>query len=267
MLAALRPVVAAIVCTTGRRRALPVPRARHRGRAGIGPIGHVEPTPRWALERARRRVPRVVSRRLDLLDRSGAWYSSLSRPPRSPGFRMTHVSPCSLDRLFAIAAPPCLSSRRRSTGAARSSREASEHPASPSRMGRQHKWRTGTVDQPAQIDCDDMQFFADYGGDLQEAGLLIAAGTSSSSPAATASGRPDGVQHQDPDRHVLQRVRHGGPRRGHPAQPVRRPGARRVLLGREAREAGPEEIQITRADSRPACSRRPDGRSRRARRR
>ena len=55
--------------------------------------------------------------------------------------------------------------------------------------------------------------------------------------------RADGVQHQDENGHLLQRVRHrqpGKPRRR--AQPVRLAGARRLFLGRDHREARAENL-------------------------
>ena len=58
--------------------------------------------------------------------------------------------------------------------------------------------------------------------------------------------RSHGVQHQDAHRHVLQRAGHGDPRRPgreHRPQHVRRQGARRLLLGRNADQARAQEIQ------------------------
>ena len=137
----------------------------------------------------------------------------------------------------------------------------------PGRDQRQREPTTGLIEN-VQIDCNDIQLFADQAEVFTDIDRVRASGN-----VVFVSGdqphrrRADGVQHEDEDRHVLRRVRHrqpGEPR--HRAQPVRHAGARRLFLRRDDREARAEDLpHHAAAASPPACSRRRAGRWSRAR--
>ena len=154
-------------------------------------------------------------RRLDLLDRSPAWYSSLI--PAAARVLACFASASSSSCAFS---PSGLSSRRPRTPrtTSRAAAPTGSDALDFDQARRQPHHADRHPERAVQIDCDDIQLFADDVELFQIDGRFIATGRRACScPAQPHLRRAPRLQHQDEDRHVLQRVRHDGDPRRRPS--------------------------------------------------
>ena len=203
--------------------------------------------PDAAITHGRRRFRACRRRRLHLLDGSGAWYpaGTTAAPPR--------LSPAPMFRRYSLLISSSASRSRPDSRDARPHRTSC--PRARARMATRRADRAAGGQLPLLRDDGvsgphHLRRHAVFRGlrrDFQEAGHGHRAGPRRLRLGRQSDrGRSHGVQHQDAHRHVLQRAGHDDPRRPgreHRPQHVRRQGARRLLLGRNADEARAQEIQ------------------------
>ena len=234
------------------------------------PPGPSAPWPIQPRDRAgRTRFPSRRRRRLNLLDRSGAWYPAATiaaLPASRSGSMLRFYLLLARLRLDRRAFPVIASAQTDLSSCKVYSGDAGTHIE---RLEDNTRFY-GTEDQPAQILCDDMQFFADYAEIFKKDRIsLTRSRPRVLCPAATASG-PTGwntTPGPGPARSTTRAAaRSSAIEADDGSQPVRDAGTRGRVLGRaRSRRSGRRNTGSRAGGSRPACSPLPAGNSCRAR--
>ena len=235
-----------------RRLAALAARAARRGTTRVEVDSAIRPRPwsaRGALGAPRRRG------RIHLSHRSPAWYSSLIPGRDSPTVTAWSVSSFSCSACVALStgsprrrprAPRRISPAARCLRCHSADDEATVDEPIDGKTERSTRCSDGNAGRPVQIDCDDMQFFADHVEIFRDAGPgRRHAATCCSCPSGNRiSAERMEFNTKTQHRHVLRRHGHAPSLRRHGrSEPVRHAGAGCVLLRRGAAQARPEEVQ------------------------